>query len=302
MKAIGRLTARQVDSVVLKPGLHSDGGNLYLRVGKDGNQSWAFVYRYGGRQREAGLGKAGGKGGVILGSARREAAKGRALLEQKPPVDPLTVWRAPPDTPVPTFAQAAKDYIALHGPGWRNVKHAQQWRNTLANYCKPLMKRPVDQIGTEDVLACLRPIWRRAPETASRLRGRIETILDFAKTDDEMRPNPARWKGHLANKLPNPKEIGKRVKRAGVVETVERGHFAALPYANIPAFVERLRAESGVAARGLEFLLLTAARTGEALGAKWAEIDLCARTWTIPPARLKTGKKTRKPYCRSPLR
>jgi len=128
------------------------------------------------------------------------------------------------------------------------------------------------------------------------LRGRIETLLDFAKADDETRPNPARWRGHLANKLPNPKEIGKRVKRNGVAQVVERGHFVALPYVDVPAFVRRLRDEDGAAARGLEFLLLTAARTGEVLRAQWQEIDFDARLWVVPPERLKTGKKTRQPH------
>ena len=275
--------------------MHGDGGNLYLRVTKDGNRSWLFIYRFGGKQREAGLGKAG-KGGVPLAAARQMTAEGRAMLNQRPSVDPLTVWRPAPETSAQTFAKAAADYIALHGRSWKNRKHAQQWVNTIANYCGPIHNLRVDEIGAGDVLACLLPIWRRAPETASRLRGRIEIVLDFAKADDETRPNPARWKGHLANKLPNPLEIGQQVKRGGVVETVSRGHFAAMPYVDVPNFIAKLRPMDGVAVRALEFLILTAARTNEVLGATWDEFDIEAGLWTVPPERLKTGKKVRKPH------
>lgn len=294
MKTIGKLTSRAVESAALKPGLHGDGGNLYLRVTQDGTRSWLFIYRFGGKQREAGLGKAG-KGAVPLATARQMAAEGRAMLNQRPSIDPLTVWRGTPETSAPTFAQAAKSYIGLHGPSWRNPKHHQQWVNTLASYCRSLHNLPVDKIGADDVLACLLPIWRNAPETASRLRGRIETILDFAKVDDT-KPNPARWKGHLAFKLPNPNMIGKRVKRDGVIETVDRGHFAALPYVEMPKFIAQLRSMDGIAARALEFLILTAARTSEVLDAKWSEIDVESGLWTVPPERLKTGKLTRKAH------
>jgi integrase len=294
MKTIGKLTSREVESATLKPGLHGDGGNLYLRVTNDGTRSWLFIYRFGGKQREAGLGKAG-KGGVPLATARQTATEGRAMLAQLPPVDPLSVWRPVVETAAPTFAKAAADYLALHSPSWKNAKHHQQWVNTLAGYCKLIHNLPVSEIGTEAVLAVLTPIWRKAPETASRLRGRIETILDFAKVDDA-RPNPARWKGHLAFKLPNPNMIGKRVKRNGAVETVDRGHFTALPYDEMPKFIACLRAMDGIAARALEFLILTAGRTSEVLDAKWSEIDLDAGLWTIPPERLKTGKLTRRAH------
>jgi integrase len=293
-KTIGRLTAQQVESPALEPRRHSDGGNLYLDVRSDGGRSWLFIYRWQGKQREAGLGKAG-KGAVPLKDARQMAKQGRALLDQRPPVDPLSVWRAAPEKRAPTFAEASANYLSLHEPSWKNAKHAQQWRNTLASYCRPIHKLPVDQIGAEDVLAVLRPIWRQAPETASRLRGRIETILDFAKVDDA-KPNPARWKGHLAFKLPNPNAIGKRVKRNGVIATVDRGHFAALPYVEVPNFLTRLRLMDGVAAKALEFLILTAGRTSEVLGARWSELNLDATTWTVPAERLKTGKLTRRPH------
>ena len=280
-KTIARLTTRQVESGGLKPGLHSDGGNLYLAVGKDGGGSWAFIYRFDGRRREAGLGRAG-RGGVSLADARAKAKQGRAMLDQRPPVDPLTVWRPAPVTSVPTFAEAAASYIALHEPLWKGAKSGQQWRSSLARYCRPLMKLPVDQIDMATVRKTLELIWTKIPETASRLRGRIEAIIDFGMPDGAATLNPARWRGGLAEKLPSPKGLGKG------------GHFAALPYKDIPAFARRLRAEDGVAARGLEFLVLTATRTNEARGAKWSEVDFDAKTWTIPIERLKSGRKTKK--------
>ena len=292
-KTIGRLTALQADS--LGPGLHSDGGNLYLRIGNDGGRSWVFIYRFDGRRREAGLGKAG-RGAVSLADARRKGAEGRAMLEQRPPVDPLTTWRPPTKPSVLTFAEAAKSYRAMHEHLWKNAEHARQWRSTIDTYCKPLLKRPVDEIDTAAVLRVLTPIWTRIPETASRVRARIETIIDFAKSDDELRPNPARWRGHLAKKLPNPKLAGKRVKRNGVAAKVERGNHAALRYQDAPNFARRLRAEEGILVRALEFVLLTAARSGEVLGATWGEIDFESRLWSIPPERLKTGRKTKRPH------
>ena len=302
-KTIGRLTHQGVCSAALKAGLHADGGNLYLRVKKDGvdedarkdgSRSWVFIYRYGGKQRELGLGKAGeGKGAVSLKDARTTAKKGRAMLDQQPPVDPRSVWRAQPKANVRTFAEAAKDYVAEKEAGWKNAKHVAQWRHTIKVYCQPLHDTPVDQIGAEDVRSILTPIWRRAPETASRVRVRIAAIIDHAMPVDSMQPNPARL---LAKRFAKVKEAGKFIKRNGVLERVERGNFPALPYKHAPAFAKRLRDETSVASRALEFLLLTASRTSEAVGAKWSEIDLSAKTWIVPPERLKTGKKTRKPH------
>ena len=296
-KTMGRLTALQVRSADLKPGLYGDGGNLYLRVAEGGSRSWVLIYRINGKQREAGLGKAGeGKGAVTLKAARDQAAKGRALLSQRPKVDPLTVWKATA-TSAPTFKEAAQDYIDLHAPTWRHPKHATQWRNSISAYCTSLYALRIDQIDTPAILKVLKPIWTRVPETASRVRGRIEAILDYAKADDETRPNPARWRGHLSKKLPSTKHLDKTVRRAGgVTETVKRGHFAALPYADVPAFMMRLRQENGVAAKALEFLMLTATRSGEARGAKWSEVDLDRATWTIPIERLKNAKAAKQPF------
>ena len=298
-KTIGQLTAQQVDSGELAPKLHSDGVNLYLDVQKNHNQSWAFTYRFGGRQRTAGLGKAigaagPGKIGVTLAEARRKAREGRAMLDQKPPIDPLTVWRATPETGVPTFAEALEEYIAMHMARWRSDRHANQWRDSVNTYCWPLMKVPVDQIDQQMVLKVLKPIWTKIPETNSRIRGRVETVIDFGRADDDLRPNPARWRGGLDKKLPKLEDLGKIDRKTGV--RIERGNHPAMPYVDVPAFAARLRAEAGVTARALETALLTACRTNEVLGAKWSEIDLGARTWTIPVTRLKTGKKVRKPH------
>jgi integrase len=294
-KMIGRLTALEVDSLPPRSTPYADGGNLYLDVQLSGARSWVFIFRWEGKQRTMGGGKAG-RLGVSLKDARRWAAEGRALLDRQPPIDPRTIWRAPTKPSVLTFAEAAKSYRALHEHLWRNAEHARQWRSTVETYCKPLLKLPIDEIDTQAVLAVLTPIWPRIPETASRVRGRIETIIDFAKADDELRPNPARWRGHLAKKLPNPKLAGKHVTRDGVAVRVERDHLAALAYTDAPDFARRLRAEGGILARALELAVLTAARSDEVLGATWREVDFDSQTWTIPPERLKTGKKTRKPH------
>ena len=162
-------------------------------VVKDSGRSWVFIYRYDGKQRELGLGRAGKrKGAVSLADARATAKQGRALLDQQPSVDPRTVWRAQPKASARTFAEAAKDYIAEKEAGWKNAKHIAQWRHTIKVYCKPLHDTPVDQIGVEDVRSILTPIWQRAPETASRVRVRIAAIIDHAMPVDSMQPNPAR--------------------------------------------------------------------------------------------------------------
>ena len=301
-KTIGRLTHQLVGSAALEPGLYGDGGNLYLRVGKDvvgkdgvvkdGGRSWVFVYRHNGKQRELGLGRAGKrKGAVSLADARAAAKKGRAMLDQQPPIDPRTVWRAQPKASARTFAQAAKDYIAEKERGLEERQAISQWRHTIKVYCQPLHDTPVDQIGVEDLRSILTPIWQRAPETASRVRVRIAAIIDHAMPVDSIQPNPALL---LAKRFAKVKEAGKLDRKTGKI--VPRGNFAALPHRDAPAFVARLREMDSVAARGLEFLLLCASRTGEVIGAKWSEIDLDAGLWVIPPERLKVGKRTRRSH------
>jgi integrase len=235
------------------------------------------MYVRNGKQREAGLGSAA-KGGVTLKAAREKAAEGRAIL--KAGLDPLATWNKPAAEEVPTFGASADDYLAAHEGTFRNDKHKAQWRMTLTRYCAPIRNMPVDTIDTEAVLSVLKPLWARAPETASRLRGRIEAVLGAARARGHIarnEANPARWRGHLDKLLP------KRAK-------LTRGHHAAMPYADIPAFVAALRQRPGIAAKSLEVLILTATRSGETLGARWDELDLDRKVWTVPAARTKAAR------------
>ena len=212
-----------------KPGRHSDGGGLYLAIGSEGRRSWTFMYTWRGKQREAGLGSAS-KGGVSLKAAREKAAEGRAMLETG--VDPLAEWNKADPEEVPTFGKAADDFLATHEGGFRNEKHKAQWRMTLTRYCEPIRDTPVDAIDTEAVLSVLKPLWTRAPETASRLRGRIErswTQPRRAASSMATEANPARWRGHLDKLLP------KRAK-------LPRGHHAAMPYRRRSGFRRRASA------------------------------------------------------------
>jgi integrase len=187
----------------------------------------------------------------------------------------------------PTFGQAADALLEAKGPEWRNDKHKAQWKMTLEVYAAPLRPRAVDEIDTAAILAVLKPIWQTKPETASRLRGRIETVLDAARANGDIpedKSNPARWRGHL-DKL-----LSKRTK-------LSRGHHAAMAYADVPAFIAGLREREGMAALALEFCILTAARSGEVLGARWPEIDLAGKVWTVPATRMKAGREHRVPLC-----
>lgn len=301
-KAINRLTAEMVETAGL--GKFGDGNNLYLKVEEKLNRHWLFIFKWDGKQVEVGGGKAigrdgSGKSGVTLAQARRWAKQGRGLLNEKPKVDPRTVWSPTPTPTAQTFGEAAANYVALKSPGWSR-DHTRQWRGSLARYCSTIADMPVDRIDTAAVRAVLEPIWNVTPETAGRLRNRIEIVINYARPDDDLRPNPARWRGHLDSKgFGKPKELGKLARKLGAGAKrglVPRDHFAALPHAAAPAFARRLREEEDVAARALEFLLLTASRSGEVRGARWSEIDLNTLTWTIPPARLKVGKRTRSPH------
>jgi integrase len=276
-----RLTTRRVETEK-KPGRHADGGNLYLNVSVSGSteqisyaRSWVFMYRFGGKQREMGLGSVGA---VPLARAREFAAQYRlALAEGR---DPLTIRAAPKAL---TFGEAANDYIEAMSPAWKNAKHKAQWEMTLRAYAAPIRGVPVDQIGTEDVLRVLQPIWNIKAETASRVRGRIEAVLDRA-TAKKLRSgdNPARWRGHLDQVLPKRKRLS-------------RGHHPALPIDDTPAFMVALLQMEGMAARALEFTILTAARTSETVGARWPEIDLPKRLWTRRPSRMKGDREHRIP-------
>lgn len=274
-REINRLSARKVTSID-KAGRHADGGGLYLIVDHSGAKRWAFIYRRDEKLREMGL---GGINAVTLARARELATQARADLQDGK--DPIALKKATQE--VPTFGAAADAFIKAMKPQFRNAKHVAQWEMTLTKYAADLRDKPVNEIATTDVLAVLEPIWLEKNETASRLRGRIERVLDAAKAKGHRTgENPALWRGHLSNLLP------KRQK-------LTRGHHAALPYADVPAFVEQLRARASTAARALEFTILTAARSGETLNARWREIDRVAKVWTVPGERMKAGREHRVP-------
>ncbi|OQP84604.1 integrase [Rhizobium rhizosphaerae] len=274
--SLNKLSARAV-TTIKKPGRHGDGGGLYLVVDKSGARRWVFLYRRDDRLREMGL---GGLNSVPLARARELAAEARANLQAG--VDPIEAKRNAP-VAVPTFGEEADDFIDAMAPQFRNAKHLDQWKMTLKLYAAPLRAKPVDRITTADILEVLKPIWLTKPETASRVRGRIERVLDAAKAKGHRTgENPAVWRGHLANLLPKRKKLS-------------RGHHAAMPYEDLPAFLADLRNRDGIAARALEFTILAAARSGETFGATWREINLEAALWIIPADRMKAGREHRVP-------
>lgn len=274
-RAINILTVRKI-AALKEPGRHSDGGGLYLRITPQGARSWVFMSAVGGKRVEIGLGSSIA---VSLTTARDQATKMReAIATRRDPRSVLAVEEAIEAT-IPNFGAFAEEYISSVEAGWKNPAHRQQWRNSLRDHADALRSKPVDEIGTDDVLAVLQPIWIRLPETASRLRGRIERILDAAKAKGHLprdSANPARLRGHLNLLLP---------KQPGMV----RGHHAALPYKEAPAFMTALGDRRALTARCLEFTILTAARSGEALGATWGEIDWDEKLWRVPAARMKAG-------------
>lgn len=278
-RAVDKLNARSV-ATTTAPGRYGDGGGLYLQVDPSGTKRWLLIFRSQGRQREMGL---GGLASVSLADARRRRDEARRLLaEGRDPIDARRSVDTRQSATV-TFGAFADQLIPELSKGFRNEKHAAQWTSTLATYAGSLRSKPIAQITTEDVLAALRPIWTEKAETASRVRGRIERVLDAAKAqglrDGE---NPARWRGHLDHLLPKRRRL-------------TRGHHAAVPFVEMPAFVADLRQRTGVAALALEFLILTAARSGEVRGATWAEIDARNRLWIIPAERMKAGREHRVP-------
>jgi len=272
-----RLTAKQVAGATA-PGSYADGGGLTLEVDVKGRRAWVWRYRRAGRRREMGLGPAHEVG---LAEARAERDRWRATLRGG--VDPIDERGRMATTLAPaiaTFGEVADAYIAEHRASWLNPKHADQWAMTLREYAKPIRGKPVGEVTTQDILGVLKPIWQSVPETASRLRGRLEVILDAARAAGhipEAASNPARWRGHL-DKL-----LARRTRRS-------RGHFAAMPWLDVPAFVAALRAESSISALALEFTILTGARSGETRLAAPAEFDLDAGVWIVPAARMKAGR------------
>ncbi len=280
-----RLNTRTL-ATLTKPGLYADGDGLNLQVSKTGARSW--IYRY--RRPEGGQGwlGLGSLADVSLAQAREKAAHARQLRAAG--LDPIEAKRSPagahvePERAVPTFGDFADAYIAEIAPGFSNPKHRAQWKMTLGDaYCARIRGKPIDGVDTDDLLAILRPIWLTKSETASRIRGRIEQVLSAAKARGlRSGDNPALWRGHLDVLLP------RRPKLA-------RGHHKAKPYADVPALMERLAGLAGISALALRFTILTAARSGEVLGATWGEIDLEAGVWTVPAERMKMRREHRVP-------
>jgi integrase len=275
-RALNRLTVREV-AALMDPGRHADGGGLYLRITEKGARSWIFMTVSGGRRTEVGLGSTAA---IPLATARKRAGEMREAVAAG--ADPRSVIaNTAVDEPVaaPTFGAFAESYIASVESGWRNPVHRQQWRSSLRDHATALTNLPITDVTTDHVMAVLQPIWLTKPETSKRLRGRIEKILDAAKAR-RLRPmdamNPAAWRGHLALLLPSQSKLA-------------RGHHAALAWKDAPAFVATLRQRAALAARCLEFVILTAARSGEALGATWDEINLQQKLWTVPASRMKAG-------------
>ena len=270
-----KLNARMVANVT-KPGRYSDGGGLYLFISRGGRQRWVFMYTRAGKRTELGLGSARDVG---LADARDEAATMRAAIARGE--DPRAL-RAKAHAPK-TFGECADEHIEAMRPSWKSKKHADQWEMTLRKYASPLRPKLIDEVTTNDVLEVLKPLWHKIPETADRLRGRIEAVLDSAKARGlRSGENPARWRGHLSLLLP------KRTK-------LSRGHHKALPYREVPKFYQRLRARRGRAARALEYTILTAARTTETLEAVRSEVDFATKVWEVPAERMKWPEPHRVP-------
>lgn len=274
-----RLSARAVETIA-RPGRHADGGGLYLVVGPGASRRWVFLFRRDGRLKEMGL---GGLVSVPLVEARRKAENARRIVVEGG--DPIARRRSEEAKRgmATTFGVFSDQLVAELSHGFRNAKHRAQWAMTLTTYAAPLRDKQLNEISTDDVLGVLKPIWRTKSETASRVRGRIERVLDAAKAKGlRGGENPARWRGHLQTLL----EPRRRLTR---------GHHPALPFNDMPAFIARLRAAAGASAFALEFLILAAARSGEVLGAKWSEIDRERNIWTVPANRMKGGREHRVP-------
>jgi integrase len=279
-----RLSAKQVDHLH-KPGRHPDGDGLYLQITPTGVKSWVLRYERAGRERMLGLGPLRD---FSLKEARERARRARQLLADG--VDPIDARRAQRIVPTLTFRQAVEAYAKLHEQKW--TARRPQFLSSLRQHAFPILgDLPLHTIDTPAVLRVVQPIWTSKTETASRVRQRIEAVLDWATVSGH-RPkgeNPARWKGHLSMILPAP----------GAIAKVQ--HHAALPWGEVASFMSELRSRDGVTARALEFAILTAARTNEVIGARWAEVDLDAATWTIPAARMKMTREHRVPLAEPAL-
>lgn len=280
-----KLSAKKVESLK-RIGYHADGGNLYLRVVSPTTKSWMFRFTFDGKRRDMSIGP---YPEITLEKAREDAIELRRLV--KSGIDPIeqrkaeqAAKRAERNNAV-TFAHCAEQYIESHRHGWKNVKHAQQWTNTLAQYAYPVLGETlIRDVDTALIMRVLQPIWLTKNETAGRLRGRLENILDWAAVQGfRAIENPARWKGHLDNLLAAPGKVQKT------------NHFKALPYSEINPLIKALRENGSISAKALEFLILTAARTGEVIGAQWNEIDVDNQLWIVPAERMKAKREHRIP-------
>jgi len=283
-KTTNRLTAVGIKNLKDR-GLYADGGGLYLRITDSGTKGWIFRFSREGSTRDMGLGTCADIG---LASAREIAEECRKKLKQG--LDPIEARKSAAreqngSANSVTFREAVERYIAAHEPAWKNAKHRQQWRNTLESYANPIIgDTDVATISTEDILRVLEPIWRTKPETAVRVRGRMENVLDWCRAR-KLRDgaNPALWRGHLKHLLP-------ARKKKGSVR-----HHPAMPWQELPAFMPLLRANSAISARALEFMILTAARTSEAILATRDEFDLDEGVWQVPAKRMKASVEHRVP-------
>ncbi|MBM6577950.1 tyrosine-type recombinase/integrase [Sphingomonas sp. BT552] len=283
-KHTNRLSALRI-SRAMEPGLHADGNNLYLRVTPSGSKSWTLIYNWHGKRRELGLGSSTV---VSLAEARQRALEGARLRQQG--LDPKAEWSSTKiDVAAPSFGNVALEVIADRRAGWRNAKHAQQWQNTLRTYCAAFWDKPVAAVDIDDVRKALQPIWSAKPETASRVRGRIEAVLDAAKARKlRTGDNPAAWQGNLAHLFHRHSSAPKR-------------HQPSMAYNRLPGFMLDLHRREELSARALELTILTAARTTEVREARWEEIDLDEAVWQVPADRMKMKRPHRVALSRAAL-
>jgi integrase len=290
-RALNRLTALKV-ARAKKPGMLADGGSLYLRIAPGGSRQWIFRYVTNGRLRDMSIGP---DHTLTLAEARERATEARKLRLDG--IDPIEHKRArkaalrAADARTITFRECCEAYLRSHDASWTSARHRAQWRSTLAQLYPVLGALPVQAIDTPLVLRALKPIWEKTPVTASRLRGRLEAVLGWATVHHyRAGDNPAKWGGLLEHALPAP----------GKVARVE--HHSALPYAQIAEFMTKMRSDASITARALEFIVLTAARSGEAVGSTWDEIDFDAKVWVVPKRRMKAGREHRVPLSDAAMR
>lgn len=291
---MGKLSVKGIESIERAgvPGMTNDGDGLYFKVRKGGGTSWIFRYRQDKKLRDMGLGAypeiSLAKARELAFDARKRIAQGQDPIEQRrEDAEAIKQEAKLAEQKAITFAELVAEYIESHQAGWKNVKHGQQWQNTLSTYAFPIIgELPPSQITTDHLLEILRPIWTNKTETASRVRNRVELVWKFAKARGLCHgENPALWRGHLDALLPRPSKV-KTVK-----------HHEAMPYQDVPQFMVKLENVNSMSARALELIILTACRSGEALGATWDEIDMVERLWDIPEGRMKGEKAYTIPLC-----